>query len=34
VPRVATGDHKETTVAQQEVVNGVVEKLPRTEGRD
>jgi DNA-directed RNA polymerase omega subunit len=26
-PRVATADHKKTTVAQQEVVTGQVEKL-------
>jgi DNA-directed RNA polymerase subunit K/omega len=27
IPRVATGDHKETTVAQQEVITRVVEKI-------
>jgi DNA-directed RNA polymerase subunit K/omega len=26
-PRVATGDHKETTVAQQEVITRAVEKI-------
>jgi DNA-directed RNA polymerase subunit K/omega len=26
-PRVATGDHKETTVAQQEVITKAVEKI-------
>jgi DNA-directed RNA polymerase subunit K/omega len=31
VPRVATGDHKKTTVAQQEVVTGVVERVEKTE---
>jgi DNA-directed RNA polymerase subunit K/omega len=30
-PRVAVGDHKKTTVAQQEVVTKVVEALERTE---
>lgn len=28
-PRVTVGDHKKTTVAQQEVVTGAVEKLDR-----
>ena len=32
--RVATGEHKKTTVAQQEVVTGVVEALPRPEKAD
>ena len=27
IPRVATGDHKETTVAQQEVITKAVEKV-------
>jgi DNA-directed RNA polymerase omega subunit len=27
-PRVAVGDHKKTTVAQQEVVTGMVERIP------
>ena len=30
-PRVATGDHKKTTVAQQEVITKAVEKIPATE---
>jgi len=29
-PRVAVGDHKKTTIAQQEVVTRVVEKIDRT----
>ena len=29
--RVAVGDHKKTTVAQQEVVTGAVEKIPEGE---
>jgi DNA-directed RNA polymerase subunit K/omega len=28
-PRVAAGDHKKTTIAQQEVVTKVVEKIER-----
>jgi len=28
-PRVEVGDHKQTTVAQTEVVTGAVEMLPR-----
>jgi DNA-directed RNA polymerase subunit K/omega len=28
-PRVATGDHKKTTVAQQEVMTRAVEKIER-----
>jgi len=28
-PRVSVGDHKKTTVAQQEVMTGVVEKVER-----
>ena len=28
-PRVAVGDHKKTTVAQQEVIGGQVEKIQR-----
>ena len=32
-PRVTVGEHKKTTVAQQEVVTKAVEKIePRTEG--
>jgi DNA-directed RNA polymerase subunit K/omega len=31
VPRVVVGEHKKTTVAQQEVVTRVVEKLEREE---
>lgn len=30
-PRVAVGDHKKTTIAQQEVVTRAVEALERTE---
>ena len=30
-PRVVVGDHKKTTVAQQEVVTGQVEKIEETE---
>jgi len=30
-PRVAVGDHKKTTVAQQEVVTKVVEALERSQ---
>jgi len=30
-PRTAVGDHKKTTVAQQEVVTGQVEKIEREE---
>jgi DNA-directed RNA polymerase subunit K/omega len=30
-PRVVVGDHKKTTVAQQEVVTKVVEAIERTE---
>jgi DNA-directed RNA polymerase subunit K/omega len=30
-PRVAVGDHKKTTVAQQEVVTGAVEKIESEE---
>ena len=29
IPRVTVGDHKETTVAQQEVVTGQVEKIEK-----
>ena len=31
VPRVATGEHKKTTVAQQEVVTRAVEKIEKIE---
>jgi DNA-directed RNA polymerase subunit K/omega len=31
VPKVAVGDHKKTTVAQQEVITGAVEKVEKTE---
>ena len=31
VPRVAVGDHKKITVAQQEVATGAVEKTKATE---
>jgi DNA-directed RNA polymerase omega subunit len=27
-PRIATGDHKKVTIAKQEVLTGLVEKLP------
>lgn len=30
-PRVAVGEHKKTTVAQQEVITGAVEKIAREE---
>jgi DNA-directed RNA polymerase omega subunit len=30
-PRVVVSDHKKTTIAQQEVVTGQVEKIERTE---
>ena len=34
-PRVAAGDHKKTTLAQREVITGVVEKIePDKPGRD
>jgi len=32
-PRVATGEHKKTTVAQQEVVTRQVEKVEIADGR-
>jgi DNA-directed RNA polymerase subunit K/omega len=31
VPRVAVGDHKKTTVAQQEVITRAVEKVEKEE---
>jgi DNA-directed RNA polymerase subunit K/omega len=31
IPRVATGDHKKTTVAQQEVITRAVEKIQKEE---
>jgi DNA-directed RNA polymerase subunit K/omega len=31
VPRVTVGEHKKTTVAQQEIITGAVEKLEKTE---
>ena len=31
VPRVAVGEHKKTTVAQQEVITRAVEKVEKTE---
>ena len=34
VPRVATGDHKKTTVAQQEVMTRAVEKIEREKSGD
>jgi DNA-directed RNA polymerase subunit K/omega len=33
-PRVATGDHKKTTVAQQEVMTRAVEKIEREKSGD
>ncbi len=30
-PRVETGDHKKTTIAQKEVHTGVVEKIEQTD---
>jgi DNA-directed RNA polymerase subunit K/omega len=34
VPRVTVGDHKKTTVAQQEVVTKVVEKIENEKDRE
>ena len=34
VPRVTVGEHKKTTVAQQEIISGAVEKLERVEKPD
>jgi DNA-directed RNA polymerase subunit K/omega len=34
VPRVTVGEHKKTTVAQQEIITGAVEKLEKTEKSD
>jgi DNA-directed RNA polymerase subunit K/omega len=34
IPRVAAGDHKETTVAQQEVITRVVEKIENEKSGD
>jgi DNA-directed RNA polymerase subunit K/omega len=34
VPRVTVGEHKKTTVAQQEIISGAVEKLEKTEKSD
>jgi DNA-directed RNA polymerase subunit K/omega len=34
VPRVATGDHKKTTVAQQEVMTRAVEKIEKEKSGD
>jgi DNA-directed RNA polymerase subunit K/omega len=34
VPRVATGDHKKTTVAQQEVMTRAVEKIEKEPSGD
>jgi DNA-directed RNA polymerase subunit K/omega len=34
IPRVAVGDHKETTVAQQEVITKAVVKVEATESGD
>ena len=31
VPRVAAGEHKKTTLAQQEIITGVVEKVEKVE---
>ena len=31
VPRVTVGEHKKTTVAQQEIISGAVEKLEKVE---
>jgi DNA-directed RNA polymerase omega subunit len=30
-PRVVTGEHKKTTIAQQEVITRAVEKIPKQE---
>jgi DNA-directed RNA polymerase omega subunit len=32
-PRVATGDHKKTTVAQEEVITKLVEKVDKEKGQ-
>jgi DNA-directed RNA polymerase subunit K/omega len=34
IPRVATGDHKKTTVAQQEVMTHAVEKIEKEKSGD
>ena len=34
IPRVATGDHKKTTVAQQEVMTRAVEKIEKEKSGD
>ena len=34
IPRVAAGDHKETTVAQQEVMTRAVEKIENEKSGD
>ena len=34
IPRVATGDHKKTTVAQQEVITRQVEKIEKEKSGD
>ena len=34
VPRVAVGEHKKTTIAQQEVITRAVEKLEKSEAAD
>jgi DNA-directed RNA polymerase subunit K/omega len=34
IPRVATGDHKKTTVAQQEVMVRAVEKIEKEKSGD
>ena len=33
-PRVAAGDHKKTTIAQEEVISKAVEKINKTESGD
>jgi DNA-directed RNA polymerase omega subunit len=33
-PRVAAGEHKKTTIAQEEVMTKVVEKIKKTESGD
>ena len=33
-PRVAAGDHKKTTIAQEEVITRAVEKINKTESGD
>jgi DNA-directed RNA polymerase subunit K/omega len=34
VPRVTVGEHKKTTVAQQEIISGAVEKVEKVDKRE